>query len=354
MDNKHSANLHYLWWLALATIAGLLIYLLSPILTPFLLAGIIAYIFNPLVTKIELWKINRSLGAILIMAFLLCILTALIIIITPLFERKISLLIEKMPVYLETIRSGLVPWLETQLGTNLQLDAAQLKLLLQEHWQDTGGVLAKLIPSIQSSGVATMEFVLNMLLMPVVLFYLLRDWAHLIKLIDETIPRHWHEQVNELANASDKVLAEFLRGQLSVMLIMSFCYVTGLWMVGLEFALPIGIIAGVLVFVPYLGLGIGLVLATLAALIQFQDWSALLQVWLIFGIAQLLESMVITPWLVGNRIGLHPVVVIFALLAFGQLFGFVGLLLALPASAVLLVWLRHVRKQYLESNLYNP
>ena len=354
MDNKHSANLHYLWWLALATIVGLLIYLLSPILTPFLLAGIIAYIFNPLVTKIELWKINRSLGTILIMVFLLCILTALIIIITPLFERKISLLIEKMPVYLETIRSGLVPWLETQLGINLQLDAAQLKLVLQQHWQDTGGVLAKLIPSIQSSGVATMEFVLNMLLMPVVLFYLLRDWAHLIKLIDETIPRHWHEQVNELANASDKVLAEFLRGQLSVMLIMIFCYVTGLWMVGLEFALPIGIIAGVLVFVPYLGLGIGLVLATLAALIQFQDWGALLQVWLIFGIAQLLESMVITPWLVGNRIGLHPVIVIFALLAFGQLFGFVGLLLALPASAVLLVWLRHVRKQYLESNLYNP
>ena len=354
MDNKHSANLHYLWWLALATIVGLLIYLLSPILTPFLLAGIIAYIFNPLVTKIELWKINRSLGTILVMVFLLCILTALIIIITPLFERKISLLIEKMPVYLETIRSGLVPWLETQLGINLQLDAAQLKLVLQQHWQDTGGVLAKLIPSIQSSGVATMEFVLNMLLMPVVLFYLLRDWAHLVKLIDETIPRHWHEQVNELANASDKVLAEFLRGQLSVMLIMSFCYVTGLWMVGLEFALPIGIIAGVLVFVPYLGLGIGLVLATLAALIQFQDWSALLQVWLIFGIAQLLESMVITPWLVGNRIGLHPVIVIFALLAFGQLFGFVGLLLALPASAVLLVWLRHVRKQYLESNLYNP
>jgi predicted PurR-regulated permease PerM len=124
-------------------------------------------------------------------------------------------------------------------------------------------------------------------------------------------------------------------------------------MVGLEFALPIGIIAGVLVFVPYLGLGIGLVLATLAALIQFQDCGALQQVWLIIGIAQLLESMVITPWLVGNRIGLHPVIVIFALLAFGQLFGFVGLLLALPASAVLLVWLRHVRKQYLESNLYN-
>jgi predicted PurR-regulated permease PerM len=353
MDNKHSADLHYLWWLALASIVGLLIYLLSSILTPFLLAGIIAYIFNPLVTKMELWKVHRSLGTILVMALLLCILTALIIIITPLFERKISLLIEKMPVYLETIRSGLVPWLETQLGINLQLDAAQLKLVLKQHWQDTGGILAKLIPSIRSSGVATMEFVLNMLLMPVVLFYLLRDWVQLVKLIDETIPHHWHEQVNILANASDKVLAEFLRGQLSVILIMSFCYVTGLWLAGLEFALPIGVIAAVLVFVPYLDLGIGLVLATLAALIQFQGWSGLLPVWIIFGIAQLLESMVITPWLVGNRIGLHPVIVIFALLAFGQLFGFIGLLLALPASAVLLVWLRHIRKQYLKNSLYN-
>jgi predicted PurR-regulated permease PerM len=353
MDNKHSANLHYLWWLALASIVGLLIYLLSPILTPFLLAGIIAYIFNPLVTKIKLWKIPRSLGAILVMALLLCIFTALIIIITPLFERKVFLLIEKTPVYLETIRSGLVPWLETQLGIKLQLDAAQLKLVLMQYWQDTGGILVKLIPSIKSSGVATMEFFLNVLLMPVVLFYLLRDWVHLVKLIDEIIPRHWHEQVNVLANEADKVLAEFLRGQLSVMLLMSFCYVTGLWLVGLEFALPIGVIAGVLVFVPYLGLGIGLVLATLAALIQFQGWSGLLPVWIVFGVVQLLESMAITPWLVGNRIGLHPVVVIFALLAFGQLFGFVGLLLALPASAVLLVWLRHVRKQYLKSSLYN-
>ena len=353
MDNKHSADLHYLWWLALASIVGLLIYLLSPILTPFLLAGIIAYIFNPLVTKLEIWKIPRALGAILIIALFLCLFTALIIIVTPLFERQASLLIEKIPTYLETIRSGLVPWLETRLGIDLQLDAAQSKLILKQYWQDSGGILIKLIPSLKSGGVATMEFFLNVLLMPVVLFYLLRDWVHLVKLIDEIIPRHWHEQVNALASETDKILAEFLRGQLSVMLLMSFCYVTGLWLAGLEFALPIGVIAGVLVFVPYLGLGIGLLLATLAAFLQFQGWSGLLPVWIVFGIAQLLESMIITPWLVGNRIGLHPVVVIFALLAFGQLFGFVGLLLALPASAILLVWLRHVRKQYLKSSLYN-
>jgi len=134
---------------------------------------------------------------------------------------------------------------------------------------------------------------------------------------------------------------------------MSFCYGIGLWIVGLEFALPIGMIAGILVFVPYLGFGIGLILATIMTLIQFQGWSNLIPVWIVFGVGQILEGMVFTPWLVGNRIGLHPVVVIFALLAFGQLFRFVGLLLALPASAVLLVWLRYVRKQYLESTLYN-
>lgn len=353
MNSKHSADFHYLWWLTIVSVVALLIYLLSPILTPFLLAGVIAYIFNPLVTKLESWRIPRFLGTILVMVLLLCLFTALIIIIAPLFERQFFLLIEKAPIYLETIRSSLIPWLEKQLGTNLQLDIAQLKSLLKQNWQDTGGLFIKLIPSLKSGGAATLEFFLSILLVPVVLFYFLRDWKNLVGLIDDIIPRHWHEQFNILASETDKVLAEFLRGQLSVVLLMSFCYVTGLWLVGLEFALPIGVIAGVLVFVPYLGLGIGLLLASLAALLQFQGWGSLLSVWLVFGIAQALESMIITPWLVGDRIGLHPVAVIFALLAFGQLFGFVGLLLALPASAILLVWLRHVRKRYLKSNIYN-
>lgn len=353
MNSKHSADFHYLWWLTIVSVVALLIYLLSPILTPFLLAGVIAYIFNPLVTKLESWRIPRFLGTILVMVLLLCLFTALIIIIAPLFERQFFLLIEKTPIYLETIRSSLIPWLEKQLGTSLQLDIAQLKSLLKQNWQDTGGLFIKLMPSLKSGGAATLEFFLSILLVPVVLFYFLRDWKNLVGLIDDIIPRHWHEQFNILASETDKVLAEFLRGQLSVVLLMSFCYVTGLWLVGLEFALPIGVIAGVLVFVPYLGLGIGLLLASLAALLQFQGWGSLLSVWLVFGIAQALESMIITPWLVGDRIGLHPVAVIFALLAFGQLFGFVGLLLALPASAILLVWLRHVRKRYLKSNIYN-
>lgn len=353
MDPKNPDDLHYLWWLTLATVASVLIYLLSPILTPFMLAGVIAYICNPLVTRMAARKISRTLGTLLVMALLLGVFVALTLTMLPLFEKEVARLIERTPAYLETIKNSLVPWLETSLGISLQLDIAMLKQALAQHWQSAGGIAAKLVPSLTSGGMAIVEFFMNLLLVPVVLFYLLRDWDGLVRRIDEMIPRRWYEQTHTLACETDHVLAEFLRGQLAVMLLMSVCYVTGLWLVGLEFALPIGLLAGLLVFVPYLGAAVGLILATLAALMQFQGWGGLIPVWAVFAIGQLLEGMIVTPWLVGNRIGLHPVMVIFALLAFGQLFGFFGILLALPASAALLVWLRHARARYLQSDLYN-
>lgn len=206
-----------------------------------------------------------------------------------------------------------------------------------------------MLPGLKTGGLVVLEFAMNALLLPVVLFYLLRDWNILIEKLKELVPPRWQEQVWILAQETDRVLAEFMRGQVAVIIIMSGYFITGLWLAGLEFALPIGLIAGVLVFVPYLGTIVGLALATLAAITQFQEWGGVLVVWLVLGSGQLLESMLITPRLVGERIGLHPVAVIFALLAFGQLFGFIGILLALPISAVLLVWLRHLHSQYLEA-----
>lgn len=349
-----SKDLHYLWWLVLGCVVGTLIYLLSPILTPFLLAAIIAYICNPMVSYLAARKIPRTLGTVLIMLLLLSAFIALILIMVPIFEKEVSRLVEIMPLYLEMFRNNLLPWTETRLGISLQLDIGALKQAVSEHWKSAGGVAAKVLPSLTSGGMAVVEFFVNLVLVPVVLFYLLRDWDELIKVIDEMIPRYWHEQVNQLAHETDRILAEFFRGQLAVILLMSICYITGLWLVGLEFALPIGLLAGILVFVPYLGMIVGLTLATFSAVMQFQDWSGVIAVWAVFGIGQMVEGMAITPWLVGDRIGLHPVVVIFSLLAFGQLFGFLGILLALPVSAVLLVWLRHIRQQYLESNLYQP
>ncbi|MCE7914312.1 MAG: AI-2E family transporter [Nitrosomonas sp. PRO4] len=353
MSNEHSNEIHYLWWLILVCVTGGLIYLLSPILTPFLLAAVIAYICNPMVTRMADHGISRTVGAVLVMLLLSGVFAALILIMVPLFEEEARRLLNKIPVYLDMIKNHIIPLLEARLNISLEPDMNLLKEAISKHWQSAGGVAAKVLPSLTSGGMAIVEFLVNLLLVPVVLFYLLRDWDLLIKLVDEMIPRYWHHQVSLLARETDRILAEFLRGQLSVILLMSICYITGLWLVGLEFALPIGLVAGILVFVPYLGMIVGLTLATLAALMQFQGWSGVIPVWIVFGMGQLLEGMLITPWLVGDRIGLHPVMVIFALLAFGQLFGFFGILLALPVSAVLLVWIRHLHQHYLQSNLYN-
>lgn len=353
MSTEHSGSLLYLWWLLLACVTGGLIFLLNPILTPFLLAAVIAYICNPMMRYMADRKIPRTVGAVLVMLLLLGVFAALILVMVPLFEKEANRLLDKMPVYLDMLKNHVIPWLESRLDISLQPDMNVLREAISEHWKSAGGVAAKVLPSLTSGGVAIVEFLVNLLLVPVVLFYLLRDWDMLIKLVDEMIPRYWHDQISQLALETDQILAEFLRGQLSVILLMSICYITGLWLAGLEFALPIGLVAGILVFVPYLGMIVGLTLATFAAMMQFQDWEGVIMVWVVFGIGQILEGMLITPWLVGDRIGLHPVIVIFALLAFGQLFGFFGILLALPVSAVILVWLRHLRQRYLGSDLYN-
>jgi predicted PurR-regulated permease PerM len=185
------------------------------------------------------------------------------------------------------------------------------------------------------------------------MFYLLRDWNRIVKRIDDLLPRRWLPRVRAIAKEIDKVLAEFLRGQLLVMGVLAVYYSVGLTLAGLQFALPIGILTGLLVFIPYVGFGMGLILGVLAALLQWSGWSGFLAVLAVYGIGQLLENYVLVPFLVGDRIGLHPLAVIFALLAFGQLFGFAGVLLALPVSAALLVGLRHLRQTYLTSDLYH-
>ncbi|GKS69882.1 predicted PurR-regulated permease PerM [Nitrosomonas sp. PY1] len=352
-NNTHTDNLNYLWWLLLSCVAASLIYLLSPILTPFLFAAVIAYICNPIVTYLANKKLSRTVGTILVLIMLTGLLAALVFIMIPLIQKETSRFFDKAPAYLDIIKTNIIPLIETKLDVNLELDMIALKEAFSEHWKSAGNFAAKIIPSLTVGGMAIVEFLVNLLLIPVVLFYMLRDWDQLIKLIDEMIPRYWHEKISMLAFETDAILAEFLRGQLAVIVLMSFFYITGLWLVGLEFSLPIGLVAGILVFVPYLGMIVGLTLAILAALMQFHDWTGIIYVGSVFAVGQLLEGMLITPWLIGDRIGLHPVMVIFALLAFGQLFGFFGILLALPVSAVLLVWLRHLHQHYLESELYS-
>jgi predicted PurR-regulated permease PerM len=342
-----------LQWLSFAVFAVVLMYLLSPILTPFVAAAVLAYICNPLVQRLCACKIPRTPAVLLVMTGLLLLFALLLLIMLPLLESEISRFTTRMPDWIESARVHLLPWLQRWFGTDLQWDSAALKHAMLSHGQSAGGIVEKLLPWLSSSGGAIIGVVVDLLLTPVAMFYLLRDWNIWLGRIDDLVPRHLHARTTEIVTEVDRILAEFLRGQISVMLLMSAYYVLVLWLVGLQFALPIGIVAGMLVFVPYLGMVTGLVLATLAAVMQFTAFSDVVLVWAVFAAGQFLEGMVVTPWLVGERVGLHPLVVIFALLAFGQLFGFFGLLLALPLAAISLVGLRYGKAWYLSSNMYD-
>jgi len=350
MNASHSAKPQYFWWLAAAAAAGVLVYLLSPILSPFLAAAILAYICNPMVERMSR-KLPRSLAVALMLVLLAALLVVLLLILLPLLARQVKSIVAQTPLYIDWVKTHIAPLAEHYLG--VQMDVAMLKDWLAQHTKEIQSVALSLLPTLKSGGLALLEFLASVILVPVVLFYFARDWNLLIARGAELVPRRWHDQVTSMLREIDAILGEFLRGQLLVMLLMAVFYTIGLWLVGLDYALSVGLIAGVLTFVPYLGVIAGEVIATLTGLLQFGDLTHLLWIWGVFAAANILEGNVFVPWLVGDRIGLHPVAVIFALLAFGQLFGFTGVLLALPASAALLVWLRHVRRSYLDSGMYN-
>lgn len=328
--------------LLVAAIAGYLLYSLSPILTPFLIAAIIAYICDPLVDRLEARKRSRTLGTVLVLLALLLVFVILVAVLIPMIQAQVRLLMQQVPLLVDWGRVTLLPWLQTTLGIDVTQDQGEMLDWVKAHLAELGQLTAYL-PNLKDGGLLLLGFVSNLLLVPLVTFYLLRDWDIAVAKTAEWIPRAMRPRVEGIAREIDAVLSEFIRGQLSVIALMVLFYAIGLWIAGLDYALAVGLIAGVLVFVPYLGVVVGVILGTLAALAQGAGFTGLLPIWGVFAIGQLLEGMVITPWLVGDRVGLHPVAVIFALMAFGQLFGFFGLLLAIPASAALLVALRHLK-----------
>ena len=352
MPTPFSANPQFWGWIAIALVVGALLYLLSPILAPFLFAAILAYILDPLVERLAGRYMPRTLAVLLVMLALLALLVAFALVVLPLFTKELRLLAERLPAFIGWLNLHVAPYLERQLGVEVRFDVETVRRVAGELMADNEDLVARLLGSLKIGGLAVVAFLVNLLLVPVVLFYLLRDWHALRERVDRLIPRHVHAKAREILREVDAVLAEFLRGQLTVIAVMGVYYVLTLSLARLEFALPIGLITAALVFIPYVGALLGFALGSIAALLQFDSLWGLAWVWLAFGVGQALEGMVVTPWLVGERIGLHPVAVIFALLAFGQLFGFFGVLLALPASAALLVALRHLRRAYLASALY--
>lgn len=342
------------YWLVVLAIAALLVYLLAPVLTPFLIGALLAYLGDPLVDWLETYKVPRTGAVTLVFVLIFLLLIAIPIIVLPLLQQQLAELVHKIPAYVQWFRDNV----NTRIGQLINIDALGLdkdsvRQTMGKYWQQLGGFAGQFFQTMTKSGLVLAGILANIVLVPVVTFYLLRDWDDLVARVHHLIPRQYEPKIVEVAKESDAVLGEFLRGQLAVMVALGIIYSLGLSLTGLDLAILIGLTAGLVSFVPYLGFIVGITLAGVATYMQFQDLMSLLPVIAVFIVGQLLEGMVLTPKLVGDKIGLHPVAVIFAVMAGGQLFGVVGVLLALPVAAIIMVVLRHMLDQYTGSSMYS-
>ena len=348
------------WFLlALAAAFFWLVYRLAPVITPFVIAAALAYLGDPVVDRLEKvsigkWHISRTLAVSIVFILMTGGLFPLFLIVFPLLQKQVEHLVQSVPGALEWFAGTVLPWLQAKLGlTGLSLDTETITHALKAYWKELSSATLSVLGTVSRSGQAVLGWLINLVLIPVVTFYLLRDWDLLVDGIRKLLPRRIESAVIRLSSEINEVLAAFVRGQLIVMFALGVIYTAGLWLLGLDLAFIIGMGAGLLTIVPYLGTMVGLAAAVLAAAFQFQDLFSMAMVLLVFAVGQTLEGMVLTPRLVGDRIGLHPVAVIFAILAGGQLFGFLGILLALPVTAALNVLVRHLRDEYTKSTLYH-
>jgi predicted PurR-regulated permease PerM len=337
-------------------VAGLL-YVLQPVLTPFLVGMGIAYLADPFADRLEAKGWSRTMATVIVFLILTLIFVAMIIGIVPLLVKQIQTLVQMLPHIEIWYNATLLPWLQSALGLDvksMQLDLVSegLSERLSAEWKQAGGVISTVVKYATQSGISLISAFGSMAMVPVVAFYLLRDFDLLTAKIKALLPLNVQPRVSAWAHESNEVLAAFMRGQLLVMLSLGVIYALGLGFVGLNYALLIGVLAGLASIVPYLGFVIGIAVAMVIAFFQFDSYLPLALVLVVFCVGQMVESFVLTPLLVGDRIGLHPVAVIFSILAGGQLFGFMGILLALPFAAVIMVLLRHLHTGYINSPLY--
>jgi len=339
---------------AIAAVIVYLIWLLSPVLMPFAVAAMLAYLGDPLADRLERLGLGRAWAATIVFMVLMIVLVGVLLLLIPLIARQVENVIENLPRYGEWAQNTAWPWLQARLHLDPRMfDSDRLLAAIKAHLGSIGDVASTVLGKVSRSGLGIVMWMTNLVLIPVVAFYLLRDWDRLVAKIDGMLPRSIQPTIAHLARESDKVLGAFVRGQLLVMLALGVFYGAGLTLVGLSVGPLIGMVAGLLSFVPYLGFIVGFVAAIIAALVQYGDWTHVLLVCGVFVVGQLLEGYVLVPRLVGEKIGLHPVAVIFAVLAGGSLFGFLGVLLALPAASVIMVLLRYLLERYRMSELYN-
>ena len=346
-------QLQAFWCLLALLFLALLFHLLSPVLMPFVVSAVLAYLGDPIADRLEERGMGRS-AAVVLVFFVFTLLGAILLLITlPLLLEQTQLLVQRLNNAFVWVQHTGLPAARAYLDLPEQSNTVDsAKKVISENWDAAGGVFVYLWQKVSGSSMAVLTWLANITLVPVVTFYLLRDWDVLIEKLRVLLPRRIERRTVSIAKECDEILGAFALGQLMVMCCLGAVYTVGLWMLGLDLALVLGLAAGLASIVPYLGFIFGIVAAGLAAFFQFDSLLPLLGVAAVFGVGQLLESLFLTPTLVGDKIGLHPVMVIFAIMAGGQLFGFLGVLLALPVAAVIKVMVSHLHEYYRASEWY--
>ncbi len=342
-------------WCLIAALALLTLWLLGPVLAPFVVAAVLAYVLTPVVNRIDNMlggKVPRLLAVLIVEVLFILMLLSVLLLVVPIFAKELPLIRAQLPVLADRVNNSLSPWL-AQFGIQVTLDVASIKAFilkyLNTNWEETMG---SVLSSLKLGGSVVLTIAGNLVLMPVALFFLLKDWDRFVAILMDLVPPKLRASFDSFMDEADLVLGQYLRGQLLVMAVLAVYFSVALTLFGFDLAVPVGVFTGLAFFIPYLGFGLGLTLAILSGILQFGGLYGVLVVAGVYGAGQLVESFYLTPRLVGERIGMHPLMVIFALLAFAQLFGFLGVLIALPASAVLLVGIRRARAGYMASRLY--
>ncbi len=336
-------------WLVAMVVTGLLLYLLAPVLTPFVAAGLLAYIGDPLADRLQQLKFPRTLAVVAVFLLTFGFLALLVLLVGPLIRQQVGALLAALPAITSQIEQVWLPRIADLMNIELGNDVG-LSAFLSRYSDMAGSWAGKALSSVSSTGGMLAAALMSLFLIPILTFYMLRDWDFIVTHLGALVPESQRDTVFALVRDADEMLGAFLRGQLLVMFALAVIYSAGLSLVGVKFAVAIGVVSGLVSFVPYLGFVFGIGLAALTVMLEPNPLWLFVGVVATFTVAQVLEGTVLTPKLVGDRIGLHPVLVIFAIAAGGQLFGFFGVLLALPVAAVLSVVVRFAYDRYLREH----
>lgn len=345
-------NKNWIFWLIIFGFFSISVYALRSVLLPFVAGIIIGYLLDPLVTKFEKMKLSRTLSTCIVLFIVAIILVPAFIALVGIVDEQLALFINSVPNYMVSLSKKIEPIIINLQDNFPALSREKIREYLQGNMSNglklLGGVLRRLI----TSGYALFNIISLLLITPVVAFYMLRDWNSFIKKMDDLLPKAYKKEIRTQAKAIDNIISSFIRGQLSVCVLLGSFYAIGLTLVGLDLGLLVGFIAGIISFIPYVGSIVGFITAIAIAFAQFTSWIPIAQVVAVFALGQFLEGNFLTPKLVGDSIGLHPVWVMFALLAGGVLLGFLGLMIAVPLAAIIGVLARFAITKYKQSSLY--